>query len=206
MRRFILVLSIGVLTACFPAIQTPDVVPGLHVDESAVAIADHGRPSSGPFDFMAWIAPSYGHGDVEVGVPVGMYYAGSDNGTSAQRLIVIPYFKTALLGAHGPDKLAAVVQLGAPFVSSIGVLYGRDLGGWMPYGGLKWMASGGPAGDDPFITRYQVGGQLLMLLTAGAEWRTPEHPTAEGGLLINHVPGETLFDLYLGFRLALGGH
>lgn len=203
-RRFVLLLAGVCLSACFPAMQTPEVVPGFHIDESAMVIGDHGRPSAGPVDIMAWVGPAYGKGDVEVGIPVGEYYAGSDNGVSSQRLIVIPYFKTQFLGKNGPDKLSAVVQFGAPVVSSIGVLYGRDLGTWTPYGGLKWMASGGPVGDDVFITRYQVGGQLLMVFTAGAEWHTSGHPTVETGMLMNHTPAQTLFDLYLGFRLALG--
>jgi hypothetical protein len=142
---------------------------------------------------FGWVAPSFGVGDIEVGIPVGWYLEEGTRsltnresfGTDPVTLIVLPYGKFALVNSPR-DKLSTVLQLGPLFVSSVSLLYGRDLRSWMPYGGVKWMASAGPAGDDPFITRYQQKGQLLLVLSVGAEWRKPGLPSVEMGVLLNH--------------------
>jgi len=215
MRLFLPLLVLPVLGACFPTMQTPTISPGPHLDEGLMALSDQTRGGVAQgWDMMAWVAPAYGTKELEVGVPVGIYYAGAGNGSLNNRsLIVLPYTKFALLNGKR-DKLTSVVQFGPTFVSSLGLLYGRDLGSWMPYGGLKWIASGGPSGDDPYITRYQQPGQLLLTLSAGAESDTPAHPAVELGILMNRYlesarPGQppvhhTYFDLFLSARLTLG--
>lgn len=218
-------LVLGV-TACFPVMQTPAVRPGLHLDAGALALTDQTRDSAPQgSDVVVWAAPSFGFGrHLEVGVPLGLY--GEEGlrsftdrhafGTDPLQPFVEPYAKLGLLDAQR-DHLATVFQVGLPFVSSVSLLYGHDFRSWSPYGGVKWMASGGPAGDDPLVTRYQQKGQVLFIVSAGAEWRTAPLPAIEVGLLVNHyqegaVYGDfgqptvprTLADLYVAARVRLG--
>jgi hypothetical protein len=188
----------------------------------------NGEPQ-GP-DYIAYVGPSLGIGDrVELGLPVGIYLEegfaslGSDAleqfGTSPRSLLVLPYAKVALLPSESDDHLAAVVQGIFPPLFNAGLRYGRDLGWWEPHVGASVVFSGGPAGDDPFITRYQEKGQFLMTFAAGASWDTPGRPAVEVGILLNHydegaVYGDfgqpttprTLVDLYIGGRLRLFGN
>jgi hypothetical protein len=189
------------LDACFPTMQTPAVAPGLHLDAGAMALGDQRRDGEAQgTDLFGWVAPSFGVGDIEVGIPVGWYLEEGTRsltnresfGTDPVTLIVLPYGKFALVNSPR-DKLSTVLQLGPLFVSSVSLLYGRDLRSWMPYGGVKWMASAGPAGDDPFITRYQQKGQLLLVLSVGAEWRKPGLPSVEIGVLLNHYREGAVF-------------
>jgi hypothetical protein len=97
------------------------------------------------------------------------------------------------------------------------VRYGRDLGWWEPYGGVTWVFSGGRAGDDPFVTRYQEHQQTLVAFSAGATLLRPGRPTLEFGVLRNQYVEElgyepdgtaitrsrTLFDLFVGLRVGL---
>jgi hypothetical protein len=219
-------LAPWLLSACFPAMQTPEITPGPHLDAGVMALSDQRRDGTaqGP-DVFAWIAPTVGFGhEVEVGIPIGWYLeegfrSVTDRrsfGTSPAQFVILPYGKFALL--DGPrHKVAGVVQLGPMFVSSLSLLYGRDLGSWMPYGSIKWVASGGPAGDDPYITRYQQKGQLLLILSGGAEFRVPGLPALEAGVLINRyregaVYGDfnqpttprTLADFFVTARVRVG--
>jgi hypothetical protein len=219
-------VAIVFLGACFPAMQTPEVTPGLHFDAGAMVLSDQRRDGrTQGLDLFGWVGPSLGLGhDVEIGIPIGWYLeegirSVTDRqafGSSPFQLVILPYGKFALIDAP-THKLAGVVQLGPAFVSSVGLIYGRDLHSWMPYGSVKWMASGGPAGDDPFITRYQQKGQLLLLLSGGALWRRPGMPAVEAGILINHyqegaVYGDfgqpttprTLVDAFVSLRVRVG--
>jgi hypothetical protein len=226
MRFSLLLLAPAVLGACFPTMQTPEVTPGLHLDAGAMVLGDQPRDGQAQgTDLFGWVAPSFGFGhDVEVGLPVGWYLedglrgnTGQDAfGSSSGQLVVLPYGKVAFVDTP-THKLAGVLQLGPTFVSSLGLLYGRELRSWMPYGSVKWIASGGPAGDDPFITRYQQKGQLLLVLSGGAESRRPGLPALELGVLIDHyqegaVYGDfgqpttprTLVDVFVTARVRLG--
>jgi hypothetical protein len=79
------------------------------------------------------------------------------------------------------------------------------------------MASGGPAGDDPFITRFQQKGQLLLVLSAGAQSHRPGLPAIEAGVLIDHyqegavygdfgqpTTSRTLVDFFVTARVRVG--
>jgi hypothetical protein len=214
------------LGACFPTMQTPEVNPGFHLDAGAMVLGDqvrNGEPQG--TDLFGWIAPSFGvTPDVEIGIPIGWYLEEGIKsltdrrsfGTDPLTPVIMPYGKFALVNSP-TDKLAGVVQLGLHFLSSVSVLYGRDLGSWMPYGSVKWMASGGPAGDDPLITRYQESGQLLLIFSGGARWRGPGLPAIEVGVLLNHyregalygdfgqpTTPRTLVDLFMSARVRLG--
>lgn len=206
--------------------QTPEVAPGLHVDAGAMLLSDQPRDgqAQGP-DLFGWVTPSLGFGnDVEVGIPFGWYLedglrgdtAQDAFGSSSRHLVILPYAKLALADTPA-HKLAGVLQLGPTFISSVGLLYGRDFGSWMPYGAVKWVASGGPAGDDPFITRYQEKSQLLLVFSVGAESRRPGRPALEAGVLLNHyregaVYGDfgqptrprTLLDAFVTARVRVG--
>lgn len=216
----------GYFGACFPTMQTPEVTPGLHLDAGATVLSDQRRDgrSQGP-DLFGWVAPSLGFGHVvEIGIPVGWYLeegirSVTDRqafGNSPSQLVILPYGKFAFVDTPS-QKLAGVLQLGPTFVSSLSLLYGRDFQSWMPYGTVKWIKSGGPAGDDPFITRFQQKGQLLLVLSAGAQSRREGLPAIEAGVLIDHyqegaVYGDfgqpttprTLVDFFLTARMRFG--
>jgi hypothetical protein len=226
MRCSLLLLAPALLGACFPTMQTPEVTPGLHLDAGAMVLGDQPREGQEQgTDLCGWMGLSYGFGrNVEVGIPVGWYLQdgllGSTRqdsfGSSSRQFVILPYGKFAFVDTP-THKVAGVLQLGPAFVSSVSLLYGRDLRSWMPYGSVKWIASGGPAGDDPFITRYQQKGQLLLVLSGGAESRRPGLPALEVGVLINHyqegaVYGDfgqpttprTLVDFFVTARVHVG--
>jgi hypothetical protein len=179
--------------------------------------------SQGP-DIMVCVAPTLGLGDrVELGVPVGLYLeegleslggnALEEFGTSPRAGVAWPYAKIALLPSGSLDHLALVLQ-GAWFTTAnVGIRYGRDLDSWMPHAGVSVIFSGGPAGDDPFVTRYQEKGQLLLALAVGATW---SHAGVEFGLLRNRyeegaVYGDfgqpttprTLYDVFVDVRFRV---
>jgi hypothetical protein len=219
------------LAACFPTMQTARIDPGFHLDGSVVVLGDqerNGEPQG--TDIVAAIGPSYGFGDrFEVGVPVGLYLEegleslGSDweseFGTSPRQFVLWPYLKTALLPRGSRDHLALHVQGAWLVPANVGLRYGHDLGSWEPHAGITVIFSGGAAGDDPFVTRYQEEGQFLLALSAGASFDAPGRPAVEVGLLRNHynegaVYGDfgqpltprTLYDLYVGARFRLFRH
>jgi hypothetical protein len=51
------------------------------------------------------------------------------------------------------------------------------------HGVFTWIASGGPAGDDPCITCSQQPGQLPLTLSAGVQSHSPGLPSVEIGTL-----------------------
>ena len=118
-----------------------------------------------------------------------------------------------MLPSGASDHLAAVLQ-GAWFApANIGLRYGHDFGTWEPHAGLSLIFSGGPAGDDPFVTRYQEKGQLLLAFAVGATWSALG---VEVGVLRNRyeegaVYGDfgqptttrTLYDLFVGGRVRM---
>jgi hypothetical protein len=230
-RRSILLLAATLLVAgCLPTLHTARIDPGFHLDAGVAYVSDqvrNGEPQ-GP-DYVAYVGPSLGIGDrVELGLPVGIYLEegfaslGSDAlerfGTSPRSFMIWPYAKVALLPSESDHHLAAVAQGIFPPLLNVGLRYGRDLGSWEPHVGASFIFSGGPAGDDPFVTRYQEKGQFLMTFAVGASWDAPAQPAIEAGILLNHydegaVYGDfgqpttprTLVDLYIGGRVRLFG-
>jgi hypothetical protein len=221
-------ISIGVvLCACFPTFQSPRIDPGFHADIGLTYITDQTRNDEpqGP-DLMIYAAPTFGFGDrVEVGVPVGVYLEeglqglGSDIdqvNESPRTLALWPYLKFALLPSEARDHLALLLQGVWLLPANVGLRYGRDLGSWEPHAGVSVIFSGGPAGDDPFVTRYQEKGQLLLSAAVGATWNVSGRPAIELGVLRNRyeegaVYGDfgqptttrTLYDLFVGGRVRL---
>lgn len=97
--------------------------------------------------------------------------------------------------------------------ANVGLRYGRDFGAWEPHAGVSVIFSGGPAGDDPVVTRYQENGQMLLALAIGATWSSAG---IELGVLRNNyeegaVYGDfgqptrarTLYDVFVGARLRI---
>jgi len=228
--RCLLPLVTCLTTACFPTMQTARIDPGLHLDVGVTYLGDQVRNDEPQgVDLMAYVAPSLGIGDrFEIGLPIGVYLeegleslesdALEQFGQSPRMLVLWPYLKTALLPRDSRDHLAVIVQ-GAWFVpANVGVRYGRDLGSWEPYAGVSLIFSGGPAGDDPAVTRYQEAGQTIVTASVGATWETIGRPAVEVGLMRNHyregaVYGDfgqpttprTLYDLYVAARFRLLG-
>jgi hypothetical protein len=210
--------------------QTARIDPGLHLDVGVTYLGDQLRNDEQQgADLMAYLTPSLGVGDrFEIGLPIGVYLEegfeslASDAlerfGESPRTLVLWPYLKTALLSRDSPSHLAVIVQGAWLFPANIGVRYGRDLGSWEPYAGVSLVFSGGPAGDDPAVTRYQEAGQTIVTASVGATWETIGRPAVEIGVMRNHyregaVYGDfgqptttrTLYDLYVAARFRLLG-
>ena len=209
-------LLVLLLTACFPTMQTARIDPGLHLDAGVTRLGDqvrNGEPQGD--DYLAYLAPSIGIGDrVEVGLPVGFYH---QDGLDDRYALLMPYLKLALLPPASRDHLAVVAQGWLVLPANLGVVYGRDLGSWEPQMRVSWIFSGGPAGDDPFVTRYQEAGQSMVALAVGASWPTAGRPMVEVGLLRNRyregarfgdfgqpTTPRTLYDLFVGVRVGVG--
>ncbi|MDH3291403.1 MAG: hypothetical protein OEO20_09640 [Gemmatimonadota bacterium] len=218
------------VSACFPTLHTARIDPGLHVDAGVTVLGDQARngEAQGP-DYIAYLAPSFAFGDrVELGLPIGIYLeegfaslsgdAFTRFGENPQTIVLWPYLKFAMLPTDGPHHLAFIAQGAWMFPGNVGVRYGQDLGSWEPFAGLSLIFSGGPAGDDPVVTRYQESGQSMLALVAGASWNTGGRPTVEIGVLRNRyregavygdfgqpTTARTLYDLFLGARVRLGG-
>lgn len=207
-------------TACFPTMQTARIENGLHFDMGFAAVGDqprNGRPQG--MDVIPWVAPVVGLGGwVELGIPIGYYAEGGDDiGAEDVQFFVWPFLKMSMLEPGGRDHLALVLQGAYTLPANIGLWYGRELDGWEPHAGVSIIFSGGPAGDDPIVTRYQEAGQFIMAFGAGATWLKGEvRPSVEVGLMRNHynegaVFGDfgqptsprTLYDLYVAARLRL---
>lgn len=209
----VLVLVAG----CFPTMQAARIENGLHVDVGAIVLGDQVRNGApqGP-DLMVYAAPFVGlSGWVELGLPFGVYAESDDLGGEDTQLLLWPYAKFSLVEPGGRDHLAMILQGAWMVPASVGVRYGRDLGAWEPYGGVSLVFSGGPAGDDPFVVRYQEKGQILAQFVVGAEARRgPVRPAVEAGVLVNRyregaVLGDfgqptvprTLVDVFVGGRV-----
>ena len=212
-----------ILAACFPTLQSASIEPGLRVDAGATVLADQRRNGVDQgTDYFLYAGPAYGfRGIAEVGIPVGVYFEdgmttdGPEIGAESRLVVPMPYVKVALLAPESRNHLAFIMQ-GAYFVpANIGIRFGRDLGGWTPQVGVSWIFSGGPAGDDPVVPRYQEAGQSMFSLHAGAMVRAPVRAAIEIGVLRNRyregaVFGDfgqetvtrTLWDAFLGVRIG----
>lgn len=216
-------LLVSTLWGCFPTPQSARIEPGLRIDASAVRIADQDRDEHAEgTDYLTTVGLVYGFGErIEIGVPVGYYFEdglrrSSSRFDNARTVVVMPYFKAALLPSESKHRVAISAQTSWVLISNVGVHYSRDLGSWEPQAGLTWILSPGPAGDSPAVTRYQQAGQLLLAPTIGASWPLQGRPTLQAGLLINSyregaVYGDfgqptvrrTLLDLVVGFRVSV---
>lgn len=173
-------------SACFPTFQSARIEPGLHADIGVAVIADQDRGTAEDgTDVMAYVAPAWGiSSHVELGIGIGVYSRDLASGEAG--LLATPYAKVGLLPATAKDQVAISFQSAAVvFPGNLGVHYSRDLGGWTPQFSLTRIFSGGPAGDDPFVTRYQQANQSLWVLGLGATWRGRSRPGVQVGLLYN---------------------
>lgn len=189
--------AVLVLAGCFPTVRTPRIDPGYHVDAGVTWLGDQRRDErpQGP-DYIGYVAPSWGVSErVELGVPIGFYLeegfeslgdsAFYEFGSDQAHLVVWPYVKLGLLDPEGPHDLALSAQAAAVLPANVGLHYGIERDGWEPYAGVTFIFSGGPAGDDPAVTRYQQEEQTLTLFSAGAAWSGRGEPTVEIGVLRN---------------------
>lgn len=224
MYRRALVLATGVATsACFPTFQGARIEPGLRLDAAITVLADqrrHDAPQG--TDVISYLTPAYGFGHrFEIGVPVGIYAenglfnSGPLNG-DRNSIIAMPYLKLGLLGSDSPHHLAIIAQASLVLPANVGLRYGRDLGTWEPHVGFNYIFSGGQAGDDPTITRYQEKDQTMVAISAGATLNRARRVAVELGMLRNRysdvvgfnssgeiIQVRTFYDLYVGMRLNL---
>jgi hypothetical protein len=209
--------------ACFPTYQSARIDPGFRIDASAVVLGDHGRDASNAgTDVIGMVTPAYGFGGlVEIGLPIGVYAenglfnSGPLNG-DRNSLLLMPYLKLALLDPKSLHDLSMSAQASLLLPANVGVRYGRDLGSWEPQIGVTYIFSGGLAGDDPTITRYQEDEQTMWAFSAGATLNGSRRLAFELGLLRNKYSRVTdftpqgevrrnylLYDLYAGMRISL---
>src|SRR6185436_6157535 len=109
-------------------------------------------------------------------------------------VIIMPYLKLGLLGTDSPNHLALIAQSSFILPANVGIRFGHDLGAWEPHIGLSWIFSGGEAGDDPTITRYQERNQLLLAWSLGATLNRARNTAVEIGLLRNRYDQSIGFD------------
>jgi hypothetical protein len=209
--------------ACFPTFHTARIDPGFRIDAGFTALGDQRRNNERQRpDHIVYAAPAYGFGRrVEVGIPVGWYFE-EGFGASGQtyeydrQFVVWPYVKLALNEPTSRNHFALIGQSAFIGPANIGFRYGRDFGSWEPHVGASLIFSGGPAGDDPVVTRYQELHQNLAAASIGATWNGPGRPTIEVGVLRNRydegaVTGDfgqptvphTLYDYFISVRVGL---
>jgi hypothetical protein len=207
---------------CFPTLQTARIDPGFRIDVGVTHLADQRRNavSQGP-DHIAYAAPVYGFGRrVEIGLPAGLYLEegigkSGDLDGDKTAFILWPYIKFGVFEPESRNRLALIFQGAWIGFANVGLRYGRDLGSWEPHLGVTYVFSGGPAGDDPAVTRYQEARQTMFAFSAGAAWNVRGRPVLEIGVLRNSydegaVFGDfgqetvrrTLYDLFVGFRAS----
>ena len=213
MRRLLLLLACGT-AACFPTFQSARIDPGPRVDVGVTYLGDQRRNDARQRpDYIYYLSPAFGGRAIEVGIPIGFFY---ENGLADQHLVLMPYLKVAMLSPGSRSHLALVMQTSLIAPANFGLYFGRDMGKWEPQAGLSVILSGGPAGDDPFITRYQEAGQSLLAFSLGATWNTRGRPGFDIGVLRNHyregaVYGDfgqpttprTLYDLFVRARVGV---
>jgi hypothetical protein len=112
-------------------------------------------------DVLVFTGPAFGFGAVEVGLPVVLYHEdglrGNTPGTGDYGRTPLPftYLKVGLWQGRR-DAVAIAGQTVYLFIpASATLIYSHDYGRWSPYVSAKYVFSGGPAGDDPVIERYQ---------------------------------------------------
>jgi hypothetical protein len=212
---------LGACAACFPTFQSARVEPGFRVDAGVTYIADQTRDNSHQeADIMATITPAYGFGRrVEVGLPISVYWEHGlrpADHSDSRGIVPAPYAKIALLNRDSVNHLSLTLQSAFILPGSVALRYSRDLGAWEPQIGLAKIFSGGPAGDDPVVTRYQQARQSLIAGSIGATFDGPRRPAIEIGILRNtfadcegfcHEPQSTVrhsyHDVFIGMRLGV---
>jgi hypothetical protein len=226
-KTFQLIAVCGIASAagCFPTFQTARIDPGFRLEASAIVLGDqprHGVAQGN--DIIAMLAPSYAFNrHVEIGVPVGLYAeeglnSGELNGDK-NAFLVMPYLKFGFLPSESRHHLALILQSALILPANVGLRYGRDFGSWEPHIGANVIFSGGEAGDDPTITRYQERNQTMVAFSAGATVNRWRNAAFEIGVLRNqyedvslYPPGGgiqyskfTYYDLFAGMRFNLIG-
>ena len=187
--------------ACFPTFQTARIDPGFRLEASAIVLGDqrrHDTPQG--TDIITMLTPAYAFGHrAEIGVPFGVYAeeglfnSGPLNGDK-NSFLVMPYLKLGLLDSDSPHHLALIAQSALALPANIGLRYGRDLGSWEPHVGITYVFSGGTAGDDPTITRYQERNQTMVAFAAGATLKRWRNTAFEIGVLRNSYEDGVGFD------------
>ncbi|HYV96382.1 MAG TPA: hypothetical protein VE967_02880 [Gemmatimonadaceae bacterium] len=225
MRRSAFALITLFCAACFPIAQTARIDPGLRLDGGVTVIGDQTRHSTRQgTDFITYAVPSYGFGHrFEIGAPVGFYaeegLSGSGwFGSDKNSFVVLPYLKLAMLDSHSPSHLALVTQAWLFVPANVGLRFSRDLGRWEPEASFTYIFAAGPAGDDPYITRYQERNQMMLSWSVGATIKGARRTTIEVGVLRNgydEVTGfgqtgeiisrRTLYDVFVGMRVSVLG-
>ena len=217
----LLLFAIGiVLSGCFTTLQTAKVKKGLHLTVSTGMLTDQERNDwSQGSDVIGLIAPSYGvvakGVGFEFGIPIGGYLEeGFRSDSDAREYSILPYLKIGLNPQKG-DKVAFVGQAALIIPASFTVIYSHDFNRWTPYVSVKKVFSGGPAGDDPVVTRYQEHDQSIWAAALGVEWPVQFNPGIEFGMFRNSyqegfVDGyfggtgrkRVLYDIFLGGKVT----
>jgi hypothetical protein len=209
-----------VFSGCFTTLQTARVKKGLHLTVATGILTDQKRNDwSQGSDVIGLIAPSYGlvakSVGFEFGIPIGSYLEeGFSSDSYAREYLVLPYLKIGF-NPQKRDKVALVGQAALIIPTSLTLIYSHDFNHWTPYLSVKTIFSGGPAGDDPVVTRYQEHDQSIWVAALGVEWPVKSNPAIEIGMFRNSYEegfvdgyfggtGENrvLYDIFLGGKVT----
>jgi hypothetical protein len=219
---FLLIIAMGmVISGCFATLQSAKVKKGLHLTLNASFLTDQPRNGkSKGSDVIGFITPSIGFGKttgIEFGFPFGWYLEESFESLDedavlrfnqeVNNFLVLPYLKVGF-NQDKKDKFALVGQTAYIFPASLTFIYSHDFKRLTPYVSLKKVFSGGPAGDDPMITRYQEENQSIWAIAFGVEWAVIFNPAIELGMFRNSYQERVgqkrvLYDFFLGGKITL---
>lgn len=222
LAAILLAACLPALGGCFSTLQSARIHEGFHWMGGAAVLSDQTRNDENQgADVLLFTGPAFGFGAVEVGIPVALYHENGLHGNEprpgdyGRTLLPFTYLKVGLWQGRR-DAVAIAGQTVYLFIpASATVIYSRDYGRWSPYVSAKYVFSGGPAGDDPVIERYQEDDQYILAGTVGVEYTGAPNTAFEVGVMRNsyaegRVFGDfgqpatrrTLYDLFAGFRLG----
>jgi hypothetical protein len=205
---------------CFPTLQTARVKKGFHLTVATGVLTDQKRNDrSQGSDVIGLVAPSYGlvakGVGFEFGIPIGGYLEeGFSSDSYSREYLILPYLKVGL-NPQKRDKVALVGEAALIIPASLTLIYSHDFDRWTPYASVKRVFSGGPAGDDPVVTRYQEHNQSIWAAALGVELPVTSNPAIEIGVFRNsyeegfvhgHFGGtgekRVLYDIFMGGKVT----
>ncbi len=183
------------LAGCFPTYQVARIDPGWHLDAGATWLHDQPRDSlQQGADLLFSAGPVYGWDSrVEIGLPLVAYFEGAGGGAQDRFTWLMPYLKLGLLPESSRNHLAVSLQGSILGLGNIGLHASREMGDWEPQVSFGYIVSGGPAGDDPVVTRFQRDEQSLLTFAVGATGRGWQRPSIQLGVLRNRFRTHTVY-------------
>ncbi len=183
----------------FTTFQTARVKQGFHFTPSSAILSDKmGDGKTQGHDVNAILTPGLGHIEkykrIEIVVSLGGYLEEEFNssnsggpqifGQNVKEPLIFPYLKVGFK-QNGRNKFAIVGQSAFMLPASLTFIYSYDFTRWTPYVSMKRVFSGGSAGDDPIVTRFQEKDPNIWVFGVGTECQMPLNPGIEFRILRN---------------------